>query len=61
MIIFKIHIDRDINLEQAADIVNKIHRLIILDLGIDEGMASPVRVEYNIISKDIMQEGNIKP
>ncbi len=62
MIILKLIVDKDdLDLERVAKVVNIIHRLVVLELEIDEDMASPVRVSYSIISKDIMQEGNIKP
>ena len=60
MIVFRIYIDKEnVDLEKVAEAVNKIHRLLVLDLGIDEGMASPVRVSYSIVSRDETQAGEV--
>ena len=41
-------IDKTIDIDAIPKLVDKIHRLIIIELEIDEGMTSPVKVSIKV-------------
>ena len=58
-------INKLVDLDEAADAVNEIHKLLMDKFGIDQygvaELASSIKVSYSILSRGADQEGTVKP